>query len=41
MAEDPPLSVSAASEILGVDERAVRFLMSSGELRGNKRGGSR
>lgn len=40
MAEESPLSVSDAAEILGVDERAVRFLASSGQLRGVKRGTS-
>jgi excisionase family DNA binding protein len=40
MAEESPLTVSDAAEILGVDERAVRFLVSSGQLRGIKRGSS-
>src|ERR1044072_8346809 len=40
MAGESPLSVSDAAEILGVDERAVRFLVSSGQLRGVRGGTS-
>jgi excisionase family DNA binding protein len=40
MVEELPLTVSDAAEILGVEERAVRFLVSSGQLRGSKRGSS-